>query len=146
MPNSNKSDSIKALPKQSRYKPEYCDKLIAHMSKGLSIDTFGATVNVSRATIYEWASRHREFAEAKEKAIQKAQDFMESRLMAKISGQELKGVDVKKIDTTCLIFALKTRFHKTYGDRQKLEHDVTDKAKKTIELAYNLKELKKESE
>lgn len=122
--NVEKSDSIKRkIAPQSKYKPEYGAKLIAHLSKGLSVDTFGHTVGVaSKSTIYKWIEDHPEFADAHKEALQAGQNFFETRLSAKISGQEIQGVDTKKIDTTCLIFALKTRFHKTYGDRSKIEH------------------------
>ena len=114
----NKSDTIKAP--QCKYRPEYCEMLIDHLRKGLSISTFGAKVDVTRSTIYEWINTFPEFKVAHDKGLQLAQEFFESRLSAKISGQEIKGIDVKKIDTTALIFALKTRFHETYGDKTNL--------------------------
>ena len=123
-----------------KYKPEYCELLIKHLAKGLSFDTFGATVNVGRSTVYDWFDRYPEFKEAKAIAEQEGQAFFEKRLSIKISGQEIKGIDAKKIDTTCLIFALKTRFHKTYGDRQKIEYSADDATKKAIKLAYDVKE------
>jgi hypothetical protein len=113
-----KSDTIKAP--QCKYRPEYCQKLIDHMTKGLSVSTFGKSIGVSRATVYEWISTIPEFKEAHELAIQHAQEFFEVRLSAKIAGQDIKGIDTKKIDTTALIFALKTRFHETYGDKAQL--------------------------
>lgn len=116
--NIEKSDTIKAP--QCKYRPEYCQRLIDHLRQGLSVQTFGAKVDVSRSTIYEWISTIPEFKEAHEKGIQLAQEFFESRLSAKISGQHINGIDTKKIDTTALIFALKTRFHETYGDKSSI--------------------------
>ena len=91
------------------------------MSQGFSYESFGAVVNVGKTTLYDWETQHPEWDAAKPIAFNKAQQFMEQRLIAKIAGQTIKGVDTKKVDTTCLIFALKTRFHETYGDKQKLE-------------------------
>jgi len=105
-----------------KYKPEYCQKLIDHMKSGLSFQTFGAQVNVVRATIYNWLEDYPEFKKAKDIGNALAQDFMEKRLAAKISGQKINGLNVKDIDNSCLIFALKTRFHKTYGDKHEHEH------------------------
>ena len=110
-----KSDTIKAP--QCKYRPEYCQMLVNHMKQGLSVATFGAKVDVSRSTVYEWIDTIPEFKEAHEKAKQLAQEFFESRLSAKIAGVTIPGIDTKKIDTTALIFALKTRFHETYGDK-----------------------------
>ena len=112
-----------------KYKKEYCDMLVKHMSQGYSFSTFGAKVDVTRQTCYEWVDKYPEFKKAKSLGEQKAQDFIEKRLMAKLSGQDLSalGIDTKKIDTTALIFALKTRFHKDYGERQKIEQTVEQK-------------------
>jgi len=143
---STVSDTIKgkctkaAIEANTKYKPEYGDLLVKHLSKGLSFDTFGATVNVGRSTVYDWFDRYPEFKAAKVIAEQEGQSFFEKRLAIKISGQEVAGIESKKIDTTCLIFALKTRFHKTYGDRQKIEYSADDATKKAIKLAYDVKE------
>ena len=100
-----------------QYKPEYCDLLIKHMSQGKSLATFGAVVGVSRNAIYEWIDRYPEFAEAKEQASQKCQEWFEQRLQAKLLGIKSPNFDPKLIDATVLIFALKTRFHEYYGDK-----------------------------
>ena len=103
------------------YKPDYPEKLIDHMKSGLSFMSFGAVVDVGRQTLYDWVKAHPEFAEAKKIGTQKAFQFYEKILAAKVSGQEVKGFDPKKSDTACLIFALKTRFHEYYGEKQKVE-------------------------
>lgn len=112
------------MPNVTKYKEEYCEQLIKHMSMGYSFDSFGSDIKVGRQTLYDWVKRHKEFAEAKKIAHAEALKFFETRLMAKIYGGDLKGkIDTTKIDTTCLIFALKTRFHKQYGERQKVNQE-----------------------
>lgn len=106
----------------SKYKPEYCARLIKHMKSGYSYETFGAEVGVGRRTLYDWEDRHEEWEEAKQKAMEEAQKFFEQRLMIKIAGKKIEGVDPKLVDTACLIFALKTRFHKTYSEKKEHEH------------------------
>jgi len=135
-----KQDTKKEIVPQSRYKHEYCELLIAHLKKGLTMDTFGAKVGVVRSNVYEWLKLYKDFNTAYDIGKQFAQEFFEARLTAKISGQNIPGIDTKKIDTACLIFALKTRFHKTYGDRQKIEYSADDATKKAIKLAYDVKE------
>jgi len=95
------------------------------MARGLSFSTFSAVAGVTRTALYDWVEKYPEFADAKQHAEEKAKTFFETRLMAKIAGQDLskQGIDTKKIDTACLIFALKTRFYKEYGDKSKVEHD-----------------------
>jgi hypothetical protein len=112
------SDTIKAP--QCKYRPEYCQTLLSHLKQGLSVQTFGAKVGVVRSTVYEWIETIPEFKEAHGIGIQLAQEFFESRLSAKIAGVNIPGIDTKKIDTTALIFALKTRFHETYGDKSEI--------------------------
>jgi DNA-binding transcriptional regulator YiaG len=48
----------------TKYRPEFCQMLKEHMSKGLSFETFGAIVNVGRATLYNWEKEHEEFLDA----------------------------------------------------------------------------------
>jgi regulator of sigma D len=109
----------------SKYEPEFCQKLIDHMSKGKSFESFGHVAKAGRRTLYDWVERHPEFKEAKEKAEAAALEFFESRLVAGISGQKIPNFDHKMSNSTLLIFALKTRFHKVYGEK-KAEVDEDD--------------------
>ena len=52
--------------RKTKYKAEYCDKLIDHMSKGYSITSFSAIIKVHRDTIYEWFKTYPDFAEARD--------------------------------------------------------------------------------
>lgn len=49
----------------TKYKPEYCEQLIEHMTEGLSYESFGANCNVCRDTLYEWEKQHKEFSDAR---------------------------------------------------------------------------------
>ena len=49
----------------TKFRKEYCDKLVDHMEKGLSFDSFSAKVRVCNATLYNWLKEYPEFAEAK---------------------------------------------------------------------------------
>jgi hypothetical protein len=52
---------------------------------------------------------------------------METRLAVKISGQEVKGIDSRKIDSYCLMGALARRFPHIYSDKSQIDHTVTAK-------------------
>jgi hypothetical protein len=118
------------------YKREWCAMLVKHMSQGHSFSTFSTVCGVTRTAMYEWVDKYPEFKDAKLNGEEAAKKFLETRLMAKIAGQDLssQGIDTKKIDTACLIFALKTRFYKEYGDKSKVEneHSVSEETKKLI--------------
>lgn len=51
----------------TKYKPEYCEMLIKHMSSGLPYETFAAEVDASREVLYDWEKAHPEFLHAKKK-------------------------------------------------------------------------------
>lgn len=53
-----------AMGRPTQYKPEFCEMLIKHMDKGFSITSFGAVVECSRDTLYEWAAKHKDFSDA----------------------------------------------------------------------------------
>lgn len=92
--------------------------LIDHMAKGKSFESFAATAKVGRRTLFDWLEVHTEWKEAKEQAEMAALDFFETRLIAGISGQKIPNFDHKLSNPTLMIFALKTRFHKVYGEKR----------------------------
>lgn len=98
-----------------RYKKEFGAKLIEHMSKGLSYESFGPEVGVHRFTLYEWEKKYPEWVEAKREGQDKAFAFWEKLFVSKAFGQK------KEADIAAIIFCLKTRFHKHYGERHKIE-------------------------
>jgi len=59
----------------TKYKPEFCELLIEHMSKGFPISSFGSVVGVSRQTVGQWAKYHQEFAEARAVGLAKSEQF-----------------------------------------------------------------------
>ncbi len=111
---------------QKKYKKEFCEMLVKHMSQGYSFASFPAVIGVCRTTLYEWEKNRPAFKKAKKQGEAAALKMFERILTAKISGQKIDNFDPKKSDTACLIFALKTRFHRQYGEKQKLEHSSPD--------------------
>lgn len=104
----------------SSYRPEYCQKLIEHMSKGYSFDSFAAIADVNPDTLYEWAKVHPEFSETKKKAFARSLLFWEQ--------QGISGLWTSKeesFNTALWIFNMKNR-HK-WTDRV----DVTEHSQPT---------------
>lgn len=116
---------------ETSYKPEYCELLEKHLSYGFSFDSF-TDAGVCLSTLYNWVDNYPDFKTAKKIGTQKALKFHENLLRQKLTGMDTEKVKSKKIDTACLIFALKTRFHATYGERQKVEqtHKVEEETKR----------------
>jgi hypothetical protein len=104
------------------YRPEYCQELIEHMSKGFSYITWGPSKRprISVSAMYEWEKRHPEWLEAKKIGYSEGLRFFETLLILKAHDSG------KKHDMTAALFALRTRFHKEYGEFQKIDHTSSD--------------------
>lgn len=99
----------------SAYDPAYCERLIDHMSQGLSFETFGAKIGVSKQTLYTWVKQHPEFLDAKEAATQLCQLFWEEMgISGAIAGSA-------GINASVWIFNMKNRF----GWRDKRDVELT---------------------
>ena len=112
----------------TKYRPEHCQTIEDELAKGYSVTASAATLNVHLDTVYEWKKVYPEFSEAIKRGQAKSLQFFENALMGKVNGTN------RKADTSCLIFALKTRFHKTWGEKQKIEQETTHKIQSIEEL------------
>ena len=70
IPTSIRPEQLPAKPEPfplftSKYQQEYCEQLVQHGAGGLSFRSFAGLVHVAETTIYAWAEKHPEFAEAK---------------------------------------------------------------------------------
>lgn len=101
----------------TKYRPEYCEKLIAHCRKGLSFESFGATVGVAKDAVFEWANKHKEFSDAKEIARNLNLLWWEE--------QGSQGLwNSKQFNSTVWVFSMKNRHG--WKDSKALDHnDVT---------------------
>ena len=115
----------------TKYKPEYCKKLIEHMKEGLSYETFGAVIGVCKSTVYEWENVHKDFSDAKKIAWQEYQLFWE-KMGVNGSRGKLKG-----FNSTSYIYNVKCRFRNsdTFGNDPDNEKKVTVKVENIAELS-----------
>lgn len=74
----------------TKFKKEYCEGLIKHMSGGLSFDTYAAVIEVNPDTLYEWLKKHKNFSEAKKLASIKRNLFVENAYRAMAIGLPLE--------------------------------------------------------
>lgn len=126
----------KTVGRPSKYRPEFCEGIVAHMSQGLSFETYGAIIGVNQDTLHEWCKVHPEFSEAKKAGSLKSQLRYEQMGMAIMAGK-IPGANV-----TAWIFNMKNRFH--WRDQAPLE---TPPEQKEAESALNdaLKQIASES-
>lgn len=109
----------------SKYKPEYCEQLIEHMSNGYSFDSFAGVVEVNQDTLHEWTKVHEDFSESKKIAFSKSQIFWEKIGIDNIvntsesfgEGQSIS----KTLNASAWIFNMKNRFK--WKDKQPEEND-----------------------
>lgn len=99
------------------------------MAGGNSFKTFGVDLGVAHSTLYEWVKNHPEFADAKKQGYDAGLKFFEQLLTSASVGilpDKLKQLNSSGINMTAVIFALKTRFHKEYGEINKVDHTSSD--------------------
>lgn len=114
----------------TKYRAEYCQMLIDHMSDGHSYESFAAIPRVHLDTLYQWEKDNPEFSEAK-KTARVMQLLANEKMMRDIA----KG-KIRNANATAAIFIMKN-CHK-WKDRHEVEFTTPDKM--TVE------ELKAEAE
>lgn len=104
------------------YKPEYCSLLIDHMVQGYSFESFAATIECHRDTLYEWTKVHQEFSDAKKMGVDGGLLFWEKLARSgamgvkSITTSDGRKIDIKAINPTLVIFMMKCRFRNIYND------------------------------
>ena len=110
----------------TKYKSEYCDMIIEHMTDGASMSSFAAEINVARSTLNEWASEYPAFSEAVKIAKAKCAAWWE-----RLGRSGAMGGDV---NPTLVIFGLKNMAADDWRDKQEL--DVTQKS--TVKISADM--------
>lgn len=123
------------MPTVPKYKAEFCEALIAHMSQGRSFLAFGAECSVSRKTLYQWVDVHADFGEAKGIADLKSLAYWEALGLGAITGQ------VPGFQQATYIFKMKCRFRK-YGYNELAPMDEDDDQKNDLSTVPTEKLLK----
>lgn len=111
----------------TKYRPEYCEKVVLHMAKGLSYETFAVDCDVCVDTLYHWEKTHPEFSEAKKKAFLAGMKFWETMGINGATG------DNPSFNATAWIYNMKCRFRKHWGDTQTTTHVIDDR-RETIKI------------
>jgi len=105
----------------TKYKPEYCEKVIELMMEGASMVEVAYELRVHRDTVHEWTKVHPEFADA----IKKAQHYSEGWW----EKQGRSNLHNSKFNSALWYMNMKNRF----GWRDKPKDEVSDDAKSLVE-------------
>ena len=107
------------MARPTKYKPEYCEAVVAHMSDGSSVTSFAAEIDVSRSTITEWCDNYPEFSAAVKRAKAKCAAWWERQGRMGASGEA-------NVNPTLVIFGLKNMSPDDWRDKQEIDHRSTD--------------------
>lgn len=113
------------------YDPDLGERILAHMTEGLSLVAAAAACDVHRRRVYDWEEAHPEFAELMQLARVKRQLFLERRLL---------GNDVTSPIVTSAIFALKNAAPEDWRDKQEIDHRSGDGSMTPQQPVYKLVE------
>lgn len=96
----------------TKFKPAYCNEVIAAGQLGLSLTAFAGMIGVARSTINEWMAEYSEFSEAVKVHQAKRTLCLEQGLLSSEQGPKV----------TARIFALKNADPENWKDKQDVEH------------------------
>lgn len=128
-----------AMGRPTKFKPEYCERLIDHMAMGKSFETFCAClfresngeIRVSRATLYNWCEQHPEFLDAKKLGIELSYEFWEELGITAVN------TPPGQFNTGVWVFNMKNRF--CWRDKVELSGD--DEKPVALKADVNIKEM-----
>lgn len=123
------------MPRKSKYKPEYCEGVIAHLKTGASLASFAAKVGTHRETLWQWRQVNPEFDEACKIATDASQSWYENLALLVATG---KAMDIEMdpespkfgkprlpfTNPGMIQFILSRRF-KDYRQNMHIEQDIT---------------------
>lgn len=96
----------------TKYKPEFCDKIIEVGEEGGWLSEMAEACDVHRNTFDVWADAHPEFLEALTRAKQKAQAWFEKK------GRE--GLTAEKFNSALWAKQMSARHREEYTERREL--------------------------
>ena len=108
---------MKRKGRPTSYRPEFCDRVVALMSEGRSLDGCASLLGVHPDSLYEWQKVHPEFSEAVRAGRAAATTFWENRLLYVAQGGSGNAQAIQ--------WALRNRSRAASGwhnDAQRLEH------------------------
>ena len=113
----------------TKYRKEYCDLLVKHMTLGYSFESFAADCKVNVDTLHEWCKRHPEFSDSKKLGSAASRKYWETIGKGGMTGK------IPGFIASIWIFNMKNRFG--WRDSQEIHNSDSGEVKK-IEVSYKL--------
>lgn len=107
---------------KGKYQDNFPEVAEEYLAKGHSKQALCGKLGIHKDTLYTWIKEKPAFSDAIKRGVNRGLSHFEDKLLDKIN----------RGDLTALIFTLKTRFHKVYGDKTKHEVETTQ----PIEIKY----------
>lgn len=98
----------------TKWKDEFCEMLVKHMTKGNSFVTFGAIIDVTEETLHKWKREKPTFSESYKKGRLRSQLYWENLGKGQVIGK-FKG------PSATWTFNMKNRFGWTDRREERLE-------------------------
>lgn len=109
----------------TKYRPEYCEKVVEFMSDGSSIVAFAAHLNVTRETVFEWARVHPKFSDSLNLAREKCQAWWEDQGKNSLIDQTRNG-DSDRFNDRLWKMNMVCRFQKDWSEKVKADENISD--------------------
>lgn len=97
----------------SKYKPEYCDQVIAMGKHGLCVPEMASQFNVCRSTLSEWAKKHPEFSKALARAVSEGE--------AHLYRYGIKNLENKSFQASMWEKIMRARFRENWTESKSVE-------------------------
>ena len=102
----------------TKYRKEFCERLINHMAHGFSFESFAGLLQCSKQSLYSWSEDHEEFMDAKDVGTQRSRLFWESLGIEAAKGK------IPNFNASVWIFNMKNRFGWRDREREELIGDI----------------------
>jgi len=106
------------MGRPSKYKPEYCEALLAGAKAGQTIEMFCDAIGVHKDTFYEWCKHHKELSDSWKRARQSSEAYWQKIGMAGMTGK------IPGFNASIWIFWMKARH--AYRDDQAIFEEESD--------------------
>ena len=106
------------MARPTKYKPEMCGAILAHLSEGFSLTSSCGKIEIHKDTAYEYAKKYPEFSDAISMGRSIGMALWEERLT--IQAIQAPG------NTAAIIFAMKNLYQDDWRDRVETDHTSSD--------------------
>lgn len=124
----------------AKWNPIFCDRIIDHMSKGYSLESFTAEAKVTRDMLYKWQIRYPEFKAACDIGAGLSRKFWEQMGINGCAGK------LKNFSAAVWIFTMKCRFGYRDGTETGAQTDTREASNKIFKTQWRQIENKAKQE